>query len=858
VLKTFVPLAGPLCLVLGLAATAGAQTSAATGTLIVTVVDQSGGVLPMAMVTMTGQEDATRRTALAPAIASDLGQASIDALVPGRYTLLVEFPGFEPQTVRDVRVRTGENRRTVTLRLMAVTEDVEVTRDVQSAGLDPMGLAFSTILTREMIEALPDDPEEMAAVLDAMSPPGARIRVDGFSGGMLPHKSQIKSIRLPRMDAMAAQNHGGKDGFLFIDIKTQPGAGPMRGSVNGAFYDDVFGANNLFTPKKGGEQTRQYGTSLAGTIIPNKASFSANFGGTSQYTSPNLMAVLADGSTLAQSLQRPSELMNLGLRIDFALNPDHSVRVSFDRHTRETRNQGTGGFNLLDRAFTSNNTTNVLRVAESGPVGRRMYSESRLQLSWVSSASTAAVEAPTIRVVDAFTSGGAQVTGGQHQFEIEAASDLDYVRGLHSWRVGALVEGGRYRSDDTSNYLGTYTFASLEAFRAGMPSAYSRRIGDPNITYASWNIGAYVQDDWRVARSVLLSVGVRAGYQTLVRDPLNISPRMTVGWSPMRDGKMTLRASYGYLYDWVPGGLYKQSQLVDGVRLREINVTLPSYPDPPSTGVASATNRYLWSDDLTLPNGHRLSLGADRQLMANMRVNVSYTWSWDRGEQRGRNLNAPVNGVRPDPTFANVVELVSDAESKLHSVNVGWNYMKLNWKRAFFSANYTWTDSKGNGTGAFALPANGDNLATEWAPTRATHVANASVNITLIAGLNVNLNATSRSGSPYNITTGQDNNRDGLFNDRPEGLPRNSARTAARWDLNGRVGYTWRFGPPFPNATAAKPLGRRTVNVSLQFQNLLNRSNFVGYSGVRTSPFFMQPTNVANPRRVQLSMKFGF
>jgi len=836
-----------------------AQTQTpATGRLVISVVDQSGGVLPGATVSVEGQEDATRKAAVAPVSASDAGLAVFEGLTLGRYILQVEFPGFEPQTVRDVRVQAGENRRTVTMRLKRVAEEVTVAQDAQTANLDPRGLSFSTLLTREMIEALPDDPDEMAAVLEAMAPPGARIRVDGFSGGMLPHKSQIKSIRLPRMDAMAAENHGGAEGFLFIDISTQPGAGPIRGAVNGGFYDDVFSAANPFTPVKGDEQTRSYSANLSGTIVENKVSFLANAGGVSQYTSPNLLAVLADGSTLAASLRRPTDTKNLGLRLDVALNPDHAMRISYNGNWREVRNQGIGGFNLPERAFTSKNTTNVIRVTEGGPLGRRMYTESRLQLSWGSSSNRAGLEAPTVRVNDAFTGGGAQVTGGQHQFEIEAASNLDYVRGLHSWRAGVLVEGGRYRSDDTSNYLGTYTFASLAAFNAGTPSVYTRRIGDPRITYSSWQVGAYIEDDWRVARSVLLSYGVRAGYQNLVRDRTNISPRLTVGWSPMRDGKLTLRASYGYLYDWIPGNLYKQSQLIDGFRLREINVTQPSYPETPSTGTTSRTNRYLWSGDLTLPNSHRLTVGADRVLIPDMRLNVSYTWARGLDLLRGRNLNAPVGGVRPDPGFANVVQLVSDAESRQHSVNVGWNYVKLNWKRAFFSANYTWTRSTANSTGAFALPANGDNLATEWGPTRATHVANASASVMLIEGLNLNLSATASSGAPYNITTGQDNNRDGVFNDRPSGVSRNSATMAAHWDLNGRLGYTLRFGPRLPNATAPNAPGRMLVNVALVFQNLLNRRNYTGYSGVMTSPFFMQPTNVADPRRMQISVRFGF
>ncbi len=121
-------------------------------------------------------------------------------LPPGRYTIQAEFPGFEIVQVRDFRVRAGDNRRSVMLPIKRVAEEVVVGRDGQAASLDPQGAAFSTILTREQIAALPDDPDEMEKVLKAMAPPGATIRVDGFTGGRLPPKSQIRSIRLPRMD----------------------------------------------------------------------------------------------------------------------------------------------------------------------------------------------------------------------------------------------------------------------------------------------------------------------------------------------------------------------------------------------------------------------------------------------------------------------------------------------------------------------------------------------------------------------------------------------------------------------------------------------------------------------------------
>jgi hypothetical protein len=41
-------------------------------------------------------------------------------------------------------------------------------------------------------------------------------------------------------------------------------------------------------------------------------------------------------------------------------------------------------------------------------------------------------------------------------------------------------------------------------------------------------------------------------------------------------------------------------------------------------------------------------------------------------------------------------------------------------------------------------------------------------------------------------------------------------------------------------------------------QNVTNRRNYTGYSGVMTSPFFGQPTTVLNPRKIELGLRFGF
>jgi hypothetical protein len=237
----------------------------------------------------------------------------------------------------------------------------------------------------------------------------------------------------------AAQNHGGMSGALYIDIMTMPGGGPMRGSLDFNFLDDALEARNPMVPTKGEEQLRQAGFTLSGTIKPNKTSFSMSAGGVSQYFSSNVLAALPDGTRLAEALRQPQDRWNFNARLDHAINKDHAVRLSFDRTNTEQRNLGVGDFNLAERGYTSTAATNMFRLSENGPLGRRFFTESRLQTRWSDTSFRSNEEAPTVQVNDAFTAGGAQMRGGRQDVTLEAATDLDYVRGNHSWRTGLLV-----------------------------------------------------------------------------------------------------------------------------------------------------------------------------------------------------------------------------------------------------------------------------------------------------------------------------------------------------------------------------------------------------------------------------------
>ena len=870
-----------------IATTAHAQV-AREGRLLVTVVDQSGAVIPEATVTVVGLEDATKKKDIPAVKTSAKGIATIGGLAIGRYSIQGEFPGFELGLIRDVRVKNGDNKHVMVLPLQKMTAEITVGRDPQAAAADRAG-TFGTALTREQIEAFSDDPNEMAQQLQQMAGPGAALRVDSFEGQQLPPKSQIKSIHITR-DGFAAENH--MAGGLFIDIVTQPGIGPLRGGFGGSFSDDALEARNPFVPVKGPSQTRTFRGNIGGSILKEKSSFSVFGSANSSYTTPNIYAATLSGTRAENvNLHMPVTMLNIGANFDYAVTKDQTVRLSFNVGKTTLENQGVGSYDLPERAYSTDSRYYNLRIQEVGPIGRRFFINTRFALNVSDSSSHSASEAPTIMITDAFNGGGAQRAGGRHTRTFTLQSDLDYVHGINSWRAGIQLDGGWNRSDDSFNYLGTYSFASLDAYRAGQPLFYTRRVGNPNISYANLQFGFYLQDDIRVSKSLTLSPGVRVEAQTHLKDYSNIGPRVGVTWAPFKSGKTTLRGSVGIFYDWLNSGTYEQTLRVDGFRQQEVNIVNPTYPDPGVLGPALPTSRYLLGDDLRMAENTRWSLGVDQQLTKAARVNLTYANVHARGILVGQNLNLPFNGVRPDPAFSNIVETVAEGRSRTQSLsaNLTLNLTQLTPAQMvsgpFFSpkrgltvyAFYTLARTENNTDGAFSTPATG-TLDTEWGPANndVRHRVQFMVATQAVKNLSALVAIGYASASPYTIRTGLDNNGDLFINDRPAGVGRNTLRGTPQWASTGVLNYSIGFGRrknPLPPGIMISGFGPGQMNVqninmagqpryrvilALQVQNLLNRTNYGVYSGTMTSPFFMKPTQVNSMRRVDFNMNFTF
>ena len=182
----------------------------------------------------------------------------------------------------------------------------------------------------------------------------------------------------------------------------------------------------------------------------------------------------------------------------------------------------------------------------------------------------------------------------------------------------------------------------------------------------------------------------------------------------------------------------------------------------------------------------------------------------------------------------------------------------VDWRRLSFTVSYSYNRPYTNTEGPFWVSPTG-TIDSEWGAQvmpnidniDLRHSANFSFNSTVVRDLTITFNLNRSIGAAYTHLTGSDINGDLVFNDRPAGEERFGLRAPARMNIGGGIRYAIRKG---------MGAGQRPYRVELYANgvNLLNRSNYGGYTGVMLSPFFTSPTRVLNPRIVRFGLNVGY
>jgi carboxypeptidase family protein len=891
-----------------------AQQNANQSQLRLVVVDETGAGIPSATIIVKPGSGAA-----VTFMTDERGVASSPSLPVGAATLHVEFEGFQPFDGA-ITLRRGAMNQNVTLKIAGLTEEVVVSDT--TATDDRRGNAQSTTLEQAEIEELPEDPDELADVLTAMAGgSGAVFQVNGFRGGRLPSRDEIRQIRF-RTNSFSADNHDA--GRTQIEIITRPNVREWSGNGSFNYRSDAMNARNAFATAKTPEENRNFNFGARGPIVKGKTSVRLNVDGRRDFQADTIVAIDEHtGNTLGDYVRRPSESTNFTGGVEHGLTKDQTLRVEFSARENATTNAGVGGFNLPERAYNNSGNTQQLRAQVQGVLRKTMLHELRVQVNTQENAQTSYSSAPTIVVLDAFTRGGAGVASDGSSRTLEVAENLDVNVGRkQQMRVGYLVEGGRYKNFDARNAAGTYTFATLAAYQANTPLTFTQRLGQVNTSFAQYNVGFYWSDDVRLNNKLSFGIGVRNEMQSHIGDRVNLMPRAGFTWTPWGN-RTSIRGGYGLFYDWYESNLYDQTLRVNGIAQRDIVIT---YSEDGTAPPSAPPSRIEASPDLEMPKVHQASIGIERQVTQNLSVQASYQMLRGRNQLRSININAPVNigtdeqpmWVRPDPAIGNITQFDSTGRSQSDRLELRSTY-RFPRRNIFMNVNYALGQVRNHADSATTLPANNFDPNAEWGPSRQDirHRVQGQVNVPLLRGVRTSINFNAQSAAPYTITTGNDDNRDGVVNDRPAGVGRNTVRARAIWTMNvninkqfaiggvrraqpggngggngrGGIGPGGPAGAPVSNQAnfapgqgqgggfrggQGNPQGggrnggtnrgdaqgnnnsRYSMELFIRADNVLNHVNYGGFSGNMRSPFFGQPTSAQQPRRLTVGTAFRF
>ena len=202
---------------------------------------------------------------------------------------------------------------------------------------------------------------------------------------------------------------------------------------------------------------------------------------------------------LRSALKTPRDNLFVNGQLDYALTLDQTLRFGYNLSRFSSDNLGVGGYDEPERAFSTSNSAQPARPALRTAGPPRLL-RSRLQVFWSDTDAQLRDGSGDDSRPRRFHERRRAACGRRSLPTLDLGSDLDYVLGRHSFRDRCVLDGGWYRSDTTSNYLGTYTFDNLEAYAptspVTIPGASATRGSLPNL-----QAGLYVQDDIRLRRT---------------------------------------------------------------------------------------------------------------------------------------------------------------------------------------------------------------------------------------------------------------------------------------------------------------------------------------------------------------------
>ena len=832
-------------------------------------VQGAGGTqLGGAKVTLVHEETQARQET----ISREDGSFAFTQVVQGNYLLQVEADGFEPyQTAIQVGMEKLAALK-VKLKLPAVQEEVTVRPDTTDDRLSPENNTDSVKIDETFFAGLPLPVDYLQPFIDTFTSPavaggeGTSIVVDGMDGGELDMPtSAVRSVKINRNPYSAEFQH---PGAARAEITTKHGhKHRYYGSLAFLARNSFFDARNAFADTNPNLNRRFVEGSLGGPLPRQNGFFfvAADRLMDDESTVVNALNTVALTGPLNLNVPVPQSRDHLFARAQWSLTEMQTLSLNYAFTDHSSENNGVGALNLPEQGSSADRHTHRAQLIESAAISPQLRNEIVFVFKEQASQSGSPANAPEILVNGAFVGGPSQIFARKERRAFDAQDTATFIRGKHSLLFGATVRNEWSSVFEATNFGGTFEFSSLDQYRSvvenhtGTPDLFQVNQGNPTVSYLEQQASGFAQDTMRMLPNLSVTFGLRYDWQNTLGNRTNFAPRLALAFTPSRKKRTVLRAGAGIFYDNLPRSATEDALLFDGVRVRQIDISYPSYPDPFLGGQITSPppSITLVAPGAQSPYLLEASGGIEQEVVAGTWLSLEYSFLHGVHLFRLVDVNAPLSGLRPDANFSNVAELVSSAFLQGHAVTLtfrgGLGKRFKGYGQYVFSSYIN--NAPSNGPGGFLFPANNYDLRPEIGPADfdCRHRVNFAGAMQLPIGFRMGSILSVASGAPFNIVTGSDPYGDTVS--RPPGVTRNTGRGPGIVRLDVRL--TKVFSLPALSASEGRR-SKRSIEFSVDAFNALNHTNVTHVVGVVSSPLFGQGDAAAPARTFQLSAKYSF
>ncbi len=818
------------------------------------VQDQSGAVFFGAQVDLLKDREQQSTTTTEAS-----GSFRFERVPPGNYEVRVRQEGFKTETAKVAVGTRSPARLRIVLSIETLNQQITVSGDAAEVSIDSSENRDVAAVDRQALDDLPIFDQDVVATMSrfldnsALGENGVTLIVDGIQGIGALSPSAIQSVTINNNPYSAEYNRPGR---ARIEITTKPGSPEYHGTINFLFRDARLNARDPFATVKPQEQRRIFEGSLLGPIGDGKTTSFMFTGQRQEEDNQAIVFAVGPGGPINENVPAPQRNTDFSIE----LNRQHSDRttysIRFHYRNLKIQNQGVGGVTLPEAATDFHDREDQLFYTQKTAFSSTIVNQFRILVARQHTPTISVQSGPKIIVLDAFTGGGAQ--GDRLQTENHLIFDdiVSWVHGKHTFKTGFNIPDlSRRGLDDNTNSAGTFSFSSLQDYLDGRSFSFDQQRGNGHVVFWERLFGGFFQDEYQVRRNLQLTAGLRYDTHAYFHDKDMFGPRLSFAYAPKGSRTTVIRGGGGIFYDRTGPLPVFDLLRYDGQRLQRFLITTPTYPNPfaNSAAMTQPTSVVRLEPHVQIPYTFQHGLSVEQQLQRGTTLTVSY-FRTSGTLFRSRDINAPLPPLylaRPNPSLNVLRQIETSARQVTDSLEISF---RGNVTRYFAGmAQYTLGSAYNNSSGIRSFPGNNYDLSGEWSRADSDQRHRFNVLGTMKAGglFNLGVALQAESGRPYSMTTGRDDNHDGLALDRPDGVRRNSLEGP------GYLGLDLRWSKDFV-LDAAKKEKSPKITAAIDAFNVTNRVNYSGYIGNLTSPFFGRAIASRPARRLQLSMRFVF